>query len=270
MNSSKISRRRAAAIVAAAPATLFASSPDETEDYYIEIRGHSQNLRRLKGKPISPGLGRRILIASGDGGLHPFGETIAHKLANWGFDAYRFNSQHYLHGFTGATPLTPEQAQADLGSVVATLRADSEHRVVLMGWSAGADLAVLAGAAPELKPHLEGVVAVALPAEGVLGWRWTDNFQFFPGVEAGGPFFEAGPYLAALPPLPVLILQSDNDRWVSEADYQQLAERAQEPKRTVFMEAGGHSFPDDRRGFFRALEDGLSWMFAARAAQTEG
>lgn len=229
------------------------------EEFPLMIRGMRQNLRRRQGNATAPGHGRRVLLASGDGGFHPFGDAMAVKMASWGYDVLQFDSQHYLRSFTGDSTLTEQQVREDFATLLAELRGDGLP-VVLMGWSAGAALAVLAGAYEPVRVHLSGVVAVALPVEGVLGWRWLDNLQFLPGFRAAGPYFDVTPSLRELSPTPLLLLQSDNDRWVSEQDYQHLASAAGDPKRTIFLEAGGHSFPDARPEFFHALGDGLGWI----------
>ncbi len=231
------------------------------DEYLMEIRGERQVLRRSRAEPVAPGFGCKVLLASGDGGFHPFGGVMADHLVRWGYDVYRFDSQRYLSGFTGGTTLTADQCQQDFLGMVAEIRGDDDAPMILMGWSAGAALVVLAGAGERMQSSLAGVAAVALPAEGVLGWRWSDNLQFLPGVRAKGPYFQVAPYLAELPPLPLLVLQSDDDRWVSEEEFLAISAAARAPKRTIMISAGGHSFPDARAEFFDAMRQGLGWIW---------
>ncbi|MBI1353463.1 MAG: hypothetical protein GC160_03890 [Acidobacteria bacterium] len=259
----RVTRRRALSLLAGGAAARGLSPAAAHEEFHIPIRGRRQTLRRMLGGSVGAGPSRKALLASGDGGFHPFGDAIAERLAGWGFDVYQLDSQHYLSCFTGETELTPEQAQEDFRALALDVQAGDGLPLYCMGWSAGAALAALAGAGEGMRPLLAGVVAVALPLEGVLGWRWWDHLQFLPGFRAGGPYFSVEPYVAALAPLPLLALQSDQDRWVTPQDFQAIAAAAREPKKMVWLRAGGHSFPDARPEFFRALREGLDWMGTA-------
>jgi dienelactone hydrolase len=213
-----------------------------------------------------PGNGQRLLLASGDGGLRPFGEAMAKKLASWGYDVYHLDTRHYLRSLAKNNSLTPEQVQTDFETLIRSLLASEDETITLLGWSAGAALATVVAADPRVKKVLRGVGAVSLPLEGVLGWSWMDMFQFLPGIHGKAPTFDVRPYVAAVPPTPLLILESSGDKWVSQQDAQALFQAAREPKKTVFLEAGGHSFPRDRDAFFRVLREGMDWIGATRRA----
>jgi len=129
----------------------------------------------------------------------------------------------------------------------------------MMGWSAGAALAVMAGAGGDKAPF-EGVAAVSLPKTAVRAWHWQDRFAFLPFIREKGPYFSTLPLIPRVTPSPLLIIQSSNDPWVPKVDREELFAVAPRPRRRIFLHGRGHSFPGARAQFFERLEEGLSWV----------
>ena len=229
----------------------------------ITVRGHALSLLRYDPPPpVSTAAPVRVLLASGDGGLRGFGNNIAGKLASWGFVVYRFDTRQYLAAFTGEKHLTTDDVMSDFSDIVDQIRTQPDEKVLLAGWSAGAALVTTAAASEAVQRKSRGVIAIALPREGVLGWSWHDHFQFLPGVNASGPLFSTLPFVPRVFPLPMAIIQSKGDKWVSEDDVSAVFAAAQRSQRTVLIDAGGHSFSADRDGFLRELREALDSVLA--------
>lgn len=227
----------------------------------VVIRGRSLTLQHYPAADHHAAA-QKLILASGDGGWRGFDDEMAKQMASWGYDVYGLDTRAYLKTFGRDAGLSKAQAAEDFGAVAAAVADGGGNRVVLMGWSAGAALAVLGGTREQNKQLLLGVVAVSLPKEGELGWNWTDRLTFLPFVKWRGPFFSCLEYVPKVAPLPLLIIQSSHDRWVPEQDRKELFEVAVRPRRRVLLHAGGHSFPGARPEFFTELRNGLNWVEA--------
>ena len=233
----------------------------------VTIRGHVEALRRYpEATQTNRGPAQKVVLASGDGGFGSFDKAIAKRLSAAGYDVYELNTRNYLADFTGEPSLKPVQVVGDFSSLVHQIRSGSDDHPLLIGWSAGAALVVTAAATDVAKREIAGVIAISLPREGALGWRWWDRFQFLPGIDASGPLYSVIPFLSRIAPLNLAIIQSTGDRWVSEQDVEDIFDAARE-QRTVLLEAGGHNFSSDRTGFFRELNSALSYVLMPAEAR---
>ncbi len=229
------------------------------QELRVDVRGSSLALRHYPPAVRNAESGS-VILASGDGGWRGFETKMAQTMASWGYDVFGLDTREYLRRFGRHSALSEAQAAEDLGAVAAAVSRTGGAPVKMMGWSAGAALAVLAGTRQENQELLQGVVAVSLPIKGELGWNWTDKFSFLPFVKWRGPFFSCLKYVPKVAPLPLLIIQSSGDRWVPEQDGERLFEIAIRPRRRVLLHAGGHSFPSARTKFFEELRKGLGWI----------
>lgn len=230
----------------------------------ITIRGRVLTFRHYAAPAGGAAALRKVLLASGDGGWKGFENAIARTMAGWGFDVYGLSTREYLKSFSVGGGLTETEAAEDFGAIAERLAGGDGGRVTLLGWSAGASLAVLAGAREQNKKWLEGVAAISLPKEGELGWRWLDCLAFLPFLKQHGPFFSSLANVPKVAPLPLLIIQSSRDKWVPDQDRDELFAVAIRPRRRVFLHAGGHSFPGARTKFFEELKNGLEWIRGLR------
>ncbi|MCZ2151878.1 MAG: hypothetical protein LC126_29395 [Bryobacterales bacterium] len=222
----------------------------------IVIRGKHVRLRHYVSAAGDP---RKVILASGDGGWKGFEKKIASTLAVWGYDVYGLNTREYLRRFTHQPSLTAAEVPSDFQTLIRNAGGSTENKVILMGWSAGAALVVLAGAEGN-KNSIEGVAAVSLPESAFLAWRWWNSLAFLPCVKETGPTFSTLPYVPRVAPLPLMIIQSAKDHFVPEKDRNLLFSAAIQPRRRIFLHAGGHSFPGARKRFFEELKIGLEWV----------
>jgi fermentation-respiration switch protein FrsA (DUF1100 family) len=230
--------------------------PAEPQILDIAIRGEHLRLRHY-----APAAGehRKVILASGDGGWRGFEKKMASALAAWGYDVYGLNTREYLHRFTHKPSLTAAEVPEDFQTLIRDAGGSRRNKVILMGWSAGAALVILAGADGS-KSAIEGVAAVSLPESAFLAWHWWNSLAFLPLIKETGPAFSTLPYVPRVAPLPLMIIQSAKDRYVPEKDRDLLFSAAIQPRRRIFLHAGGHSFPGARKLFFKELRTGLQWL----------
>lgn len=208
------------------------------------------------GRPDRP----CILFVPGDGGWRGFAITVAARLAEWGYDVYGLDTKAYLQSFTGRMTLTEADVARDLRTLAEAVR--KNRPVVLLGWSEGAGLTLLAAAAAS-KDAYSGLITMGLGDKNVLGWRFVDNLTYLTKKPPSEPGFSALRYMSRVSPLPLVMLQSAKDEYVGKDEANRLFNMAAEPKRLVLIEAQNHRFDGAQVEFFRQLRQALDWITAA-------
>jgi uncharacterized protein len=228
----------------------------------VDIRGQSQEVY-FYSTTVKPPAGR-ILFAPGDGGWRGFALTLAETASAWGYEVYGFDTKRYLESFTTTKgALRPEEVMADMRMMAEKLRRPPGDELIFVGWSEGAGLAVLAGAAEANKKTFRGIVAIGLTDTAVLGWRWTDNVTYVTKRAPDEPAVATAAYLPKIAPLPFLQIHSSGDEYTSVPLSRKLFDAAREPKRFSLIQAKDHHFDGNQGDFFRALREGLNWMKGA-------
>lgn len=226
----------------------------------VVIRGQTQEIYFYPAAGTSPLPHRKILFLPGDVGWRGLAITIAQTMASWGYDVYGMDTKRYLESFTGKTPLAVTDVMRDFREIARWMAVGKEERVTLVGWSEGAGLCLLGGAAADNQKLFKGLVAIGLGETSVLGWRWTDYLTYITGKEPEEPHFASVAYLPKVSPLPLLMLQATGDQYISVEAARRLFAVAKEPKRFVLIAAHNHRFDGNREGFFLALRAGLQWI----------
>jgi alpha-beta hydrolase superfamily lysophospholipase len=201
-----------------------------------------------------------ILMGSGDVGWVGLAVSMAEFLSDDGYLVVGINARQYLSAFTARTShLKPGNVPADYAEIAAYLRGRSllKEPVIMTGVSEGAALAVLGASSEANHTWISGVITMGLPATAALAWRWTDFMSWITKNEADEPSFSSKDFIASVSPLPLWMIQSTKDEYVTEADYRELEEAARQPKRLVLIDASNHRFTDRikelRREFLAAL-----------------
>jgi type IV secretory pathway VirJ component len=204
-----------------------------------------------------------VIMGSGDVGWVGLAVSTAEFLRGNGYIVVGVNARQYLGAFTtNAGHLTPEDVGRDYNTIAEYLRAHQLLRTptVVSGVSEGAALAVLAAADPANHSWIDGVVTIGLPPSAELAWRWYDFRTWITKKDAGEPSVSPRAYLASVSPLPLVMIQSKKDEYVSEADYRDFDASARPPKRLVLIEASNHRFTDRIPELRRELMAALSWI----------
>jgi alpha-beta hydrolase superfamily lysophospholipase len=226
----------------------------------VSIRGVAQAVYFYTGG--SGGAERPcVLFAPGDGGWRGFAITLAAQVAAWGYDVYGLDTKEYLTSFTGKTNLKEADVAADMRTLADFVR--GKRNVILIGWSEGAGLMVLAAAAPT-KAAYAGLITMGLGDTNVLGWRFVDNLTYLTGKTPDEPTFSALSFMPKIAPLPLVMFQAEKDQYVTRDEANRLFGAAVEPKRFVLIPAQNHRFEGAQPEFFRRLKDALLSLTAAQ------
>jgi dienelactone hydrolase len=204
-----------------------------------------------------------IFMASGDVGWVGLAVSMAEELSARGYIVAGINARQYLSKFTsGKDHLRPADVPADYRAIADWLKEKQllVRPVVMSGVSEGAGLAVLAAADSKNHGWIDGVITMGLPATAELAWRWTDVGSWITKRDADEPSFTVTDYLAAVSPIPLCMIQSKKDEYVTPADHERFRTVAKDPKRQVLIDASNHRFTDRRPELSAAYESGLEWI----------
>ena len=238
-----------------AAAFIPASAQLHSGENSVTIRGKTQDIYYIPAR-TSPAVGT-LIFSPGDGGWRGIAVDWAEKMASWGYDVYGVDTLHYLASLGGKQALRPEDVTADYAELITRLQA--KKPVVLVGWSEGASLSLLAALSQEAKPSpVSGLVAIGLPEVGILGWKWKDAISWVTKKTPDEPQFHASDYIPRLR-VPFYLLRSSQDQYVSEQDAAHMLAVAAKPKRLVVVPSDNHRFSSNRDGFFRELKSALEW-----------
>lgn len=227
------------------------------------VRGQTMSLTIYRPKAAPRGT---IVMASGDVGWVGLAASMADELSAQGFIVVGLNARQYLAGFTsGKNHVQPAEVQSDYRFLADRLKEKQllVRPVILSGVSEGAALAVLAASESKNHAWIDGVVTMGLPATAELAWRWTDFLASAMKKDADEPSFAVADVLAGVSPVPLWMIQSKKDEYVTPEDYEKLRATAKEPKQLVLIDASNHRFTDRRPELTRAFADGLAWMARA-------
>ncbi len=248
----------AAALVCAVAGVAHAA-PEQRFD--VTVRGKTLTISVYRSALAQP-LGT-IFMGSGDVGWVGLAVDMSQFLSDKGYTVVGINVRQYLGAFTaGKVTLTTKEPPGDYESLYHFLAAKKlvTPPVFLSGVSEGAALAVLAGASPQNRPWVNGVMTMGLPPTAELGWRWTDFTSWITKKDSNEPMFAPKEFVPAVAPLPLCMLQSTTDEYVSPADYRLFESVAREPKKLVLIPASNHRFTNRRKELQAEIIGCLAWM----------
>ncbi len=201
-----------------------------------------------------------VLFLPGDGGWRGDVIDMAREVARDGYRVYGWDIKDYLEDFTGKTRLTEAEIADDIAAVTGWVRKSAPQKVVLVGWSQGAGMVVLAAASAEHKSLYAGVVGIGTPPHAALGWRFVDNLSYVTKKAPDEPMFPVTPYLPRMAPLHYAAIIATHDEDIPLPRAKELFAAAQEPKREFVIEAQSHDFGSNRPAFYAALREALAWV----------
>jgi dienelactone hydrolase len=239
-------------VFAAAPASAWSQ---------VELRGTQQDVLWLHStKTGAAAAPVAVLFLPGDGGYRGAAKEMATTIAASGYDVAVWDTKRYLTSFTAKSG---GLAVTDVGPDFAAMRqalVPRERPVILIGWSQGAAMSVVAAASAEGKAAFVGTILLALPDAGALAWRWRDNFSYLTGGKPGVPHFDTEPYLSQMAPLPTAVIQAGRDRFTARAVSRRLLSHLRHPRHLRTLEDASHDFGPDRSAMYRELSQAVHWI----------
>ncbi len=221
-----------------------------------------------------PGANDGILVvyATGDGGWHGLDEQTFEWISAWNYAAVGFSSKSYLNDVEhGKNTTTPDGLVRDYKKIIQfaekRLGIPESTRIVLVGLSRGAGLAIIAAGEGGLKSDLAGVVAIALikQEEHVLytRWRWHSKTARLERELIQVQTYE---YLPRIDSIPVAVIQSTHDSYLPAGAARALFGPDTSLKRLVPINAKNHRFTGGCLDLYTQIEASLSWICSTGGA----
>ncbi len=238
------------------------------ETYTFTVRGKALTLTVYR--PASGAPKGTVLMGSGDVGWVGLAVDMAQFLASQGYNAIGINVRQYLAAFTsGKQTLTTKEPPQDYAAMAAFLR---ERRllvspVFVSGVSEGAAFAVLAASVEKNHEWIHGVITMGLPPTAELGWRWQDFTSWITKKDPDEPLMQPKYFLPGVAPLPICLIHSTTDEYVTAADIKVFEAAARDPKKVVRINASNHRFTDQKDELRRQLLSCLAWTRSQPATQ---
>lgn len=234
---------------------------DGVRETMTTIRFHHRPVPLHLARRAALGTAPLVVYVTGDGGWRGADPLVFRALVQWGYPAAGMEARDYLdHLGDLERRATPRRVAADYAHLIREARRDlglsGNLGVVLVGFSRGAGLAVLAAGQAALRPRLLGVVAMALTDE-------EDELALDPAADSEDDSPAViNPYrlLPAVEALPVAVIQSTRDRYVPAADARPLFGHDSSSRRLVVIDSDGHTFGGARDQLLDSLRSSLEWI----------
>jgi fermentation-respiration switch protein FrsA (DUF1100 family) len=220
-------------------------------------------------RPRAEGAVIPAIYACGDGGWRGLAPRTAMQLAHMGFAVAGIDSKVYLRQFSSLkSPLTIEQLASDYVDVARALRpyatVPPDTPVFVYGWSLGAGFAIAVGSNQTTRENWAGIISIGLPKQNQLVSGVGGNYANLK-IGTNAVFgFRSEDVMAAISPLPLVMIQSTSDTASPLKVGKALFATARDPKQYVLIEASNHRFSGAREEFYSALVNAVPWMREAR------
>jgi alpha-beta hydrolase superfamily lysophospholipase len=250
----------ACAVVAAIAWSAPAVAADKVD---VSVRGKTLTVTLYT--PTVPPRGT-VVMGSGDVGWVGLASSMAEELCTQGYTVVGINVRQYLSAFTSSqSHLETANVPADYRVLIDTLKHSRSLAapIIMSGVSEGAALAVLAASDRANHAWIGGVITMGLPPSAELAWRWTDAGAWITKHDADEPSFAPRDVIGAVSPIPLCMIQSTRDEYVSQAEWERFLAEAREPKKQILIDASNHRFTDKRAELDAAYRAGLAWIAVA-------
>jgi pimeloyl-ACP methyl ester carboxylesterase len=235
-------------------------------DQLVALNSHSLQLHfgNADAAPARP----LLVYATGDGGMHRKDLDTYRHLATLGDPIVGFDARDYVKHLGKDTPTTtPERLAHDYSQIIMharrALRLDAHCQIVLVGVSRGAGLAVVA--AGQLRDSINGVVAVALTQEEeYVHWHHHPPVPHETHTPVMVNVYE---YLAQLGNLPIAVVQSTHDKYLSAAKAREQFGPDTPYRWLQAIDASNHNFSGARTRMYDAMESAVRWITETRQAK---
>ena len=236
-----------------------AITPFAQGESILSIRGKPQSLRLYGNRGQAP-----IVLSSGDLGWAGLVEHVAELLSSRGYFVIGVNSRAYLSSFTTKnSALDPRDVPRDYKQIVDFANQGAPRKPVLAGISEGAGLSVLASTDASIKGQIQGILALGLPDQNELGWKWQDFTIWITKGIPNEPSFMVEDIIHQVSPVPLAEIHSTHDEFVPLDQAKAMFARAGEPRRMWVIEAANHRFSNNREELDRRILEALEWLRAS-------
>jgi len=194
-----------------------------------------------------------ILLVSGEGGWRRFDSTVSGYLRDAGYWVGGVDAMRYFWSPQDDRSALSNDMKAHVDALAQAAGARPGTRVILAGFSFGADLAPWVAGAGGWEGRVQGLALIGPDETGSLEFRLLEMFGFDPKdhiFSVAGALKDAAGY-------PVFFLHGEKD---SGSAAPSLMESASEPKKLTVVPGANHHFTGHDDEMRTALLEGIDWL----------
>jgi pimeloyl-ACP methyl ester carboxylesterase len=222
----------------------------------ISIRGKEQQLNLYGSIGKDP-----VILSSGDFGWAGLVVHVAEFLASNGYYVIGLDTRSYLASFTlKDSALNPTDVPGDYATLIELAGKSASAKPILIGVSEGAGLSVLAATDQAVKARIQGILAIGLPDQNELGWKWRDFTIWITKSAPNEPSFMVEDIIGQVSPLPLAEIHSTHDEFLPLEKAKDMFARAGEPKRMWVIDSTNHRFSENRPLLDRRMLEAIQWI----------
>jgi type IV secretory pathway VirJ component len=199
--------------------------------------------------------GALVLVLSGEGGWRAFDQQLARWFADDGYWVGGIDCLHYFWSAQDDRAALAADARLFADALVAAAGAPQRPRIVLAGYSFGADLAPWIAGAPGADPRTAALVMIGPDRVGSLQFRLSELL----GMSSKSHVFDTSRALADAAAIPVVFIHGADD---DESDAPALAAAFHGVKELVVIPKASHHFSGHESELKQALLESLKRILA--------
>jgi type IV secretory pathway VirJ component len=196
-----------------------------------------------------------VLVVSGEGGWRSFDDQISGWLADAGYWVGGIDCMKYFSKPQDDREAFAADVRLYADALVSASGGGKDVRLVLAGYSFGADLAPWIAGAPKRDPRLAGLIMIGPDLKGSLEFRISEML----GFAQKDHIFETARALKESRPVPVLFIHGGKD---DKSDAPALAAGFDGPKEVIVVPGATHHFSGQEEELKAALVGGLARLLA--------
>jgi predicted esterase len=225
----------------------------------LDVRGGTQTITRIT--QAGENAKAAVLFLPGDGGWRGAAVSMGRTIGSWGYEVFGFDTKRYLENVSQSRgQLRTADMAADVEQIAGRIGTMTNKPVVLVGWSQGAAMAVAAASTAAGRGPVHGIVALGLPANGVLGWDWKATLASIAGREPDQPKFATKPLLQNAAATPIWMIHGSADEFTTTEVCRDLYQAASAPKQLHEVAGANHRFDGHLDELNRWMREGLEWL----------
>ena len=230
------------------------------------IRIASRRLHVTYVKPVTPRHTKYLIVfTTGDGGWHGVSNEVLEHLAAQGYRIAGLSAPEVLRPLKRARrKMSAQEAAELLGAAFTRLREDfavaASARLIVVGFSRGATFVAFTAVHPDLQADLAGAIAIGLTrqADYIASIAPSaSGSRVQPDKRRRGLIY---PALKLYAHVPVAVIQSTGDRYVSAAESRDLLGPDTATRRLYTVQARNHRFGGGREQLIEDLDAALRWI----------
>ena len=203
----------------------------------------------------APARSTLVLILSGEGGWRSFDDKLAGWLSSEGYWVGGIDCMHYFWKPQDDRSILASDVRLYADALAKAAGASEGVRVVLAGFSFGADLAPWVAGAPARDRRIAGLVMIGPDKQGSLAFRISEMMGFVPKDHV----FDTATALTEAREVPILFVHGGGD---STSQAPSLAEAFPGPKELIVVPGADHHFSGREDELRRAVIGGLGRLLS--------